>query len=67
MKNVFLETGKALLIFANLATILLFLKKFFMSGNNIDLLWSVAFFIGTYIVANSFIYISNFMESENGN
>jgi len=67
MKNVFLETGKALLIFANLGTILLFLKKFFISGDNTDLVWSVAFFIGTYIIANSFIYISSFVENKNGN
>ena len=67
MKNVFLETGKALLIFGNLGTILLFLKKFFVSGSNIDLLWSILFFIGTYMIANSFIYISSFTEVRDGN
>jgi hypothetical protein len=58
MKTVLLEVGKSLLIFGNLGAVLLFLREFFISNNNQDLIYGILFFLGFYILGSFLIYFS---------
>ena len=62
MKEMFLESGKSILIFGNLGTILLFLKDFIVTNASVDLLGGILFFIGSYFVGNSLIYINSLLQ-----
>lgn len=51
MKKVFEEVGKSLMAFANIVTALVFLKSYFDSNQDNMLLYSIYFFVGTYILS----------------
>jgi uncharacterized membrane protein YqaE (UPF0057 family) len=65
MKNVFLESGKSLLILGNLGFILLFLKQFLETGFSSDLIVAILFLLVAYMSGNSLIYISG-LERDDG-
>ena len=66
MKNVLLESGKSLLVFGNIGVLLLFMKEFLVTGEQVNLLFASLFFVGSYSIGNSLIYLSSFYE-ENAN
>jgi hypothetical protein len=65
MKNVFLESGKSLLILGNLGFVLLFLKQYLQTNSFNDLTTAILFLIIAYFVGNLLIYLSGFFKKDN--
>ena len=56
------KVGEALLSFANIVTALVFLKSFWLTSNQSDLIAGVIFWIGTYIAGTTLINFANRVE-----
>ncbi len=52
-------SGEALLAFANIVTALVFLKSFWLTSNQSDLIGGAIFWVGTYIVGIALINFAN--------
>ena len=53
------KAGEALLAFANIVTALVFLKSFWLTSNQSDLIGGAIFWIGTYVVGIALINFAN--------
>ncbi len=58
------KAGEALLAFANIVTALVFLKSFWLTSNQNDLIGGVIFWIGAYLIG---IALINYAEGKQQN
>ena len=64
MKKVLEEVGKGLINFANIITVLVFVKDYFDKSHNNSLIYGVIFWMVSYIVGSIFIKKSEEIKNE---